>query len=125
MESMSPEELQAIRAFQAETLLDSCRIISVSEGAVDAYNNPTAIETEGAATPCGFRYLRPWELMDQVPGVEAKLRLPHGTAIKTTDKVKITDRYGETISTPWLYEVAGPPEIGVSGVQVLLKRFGK
>ena len=107
-------------------MMDTC-VIQARVQTVDAFGQ--MVETfpvDSAATICG---------LDMRPGVErhtsegntvqydATIRLPVGTVIVPTSRVKITERFGETLAVPLVYEVMSPLQQGPSGMRFALRRL--
>jgi hypothetical protein len=61
---------------------------------------------------------------DMTLGVyDALLRVPLGTTIATKDRVQWTESWGADLTTPIVFEVAGPPRQGPLGILAPLKRI--
>jgi hypothetical protein len=104
---------------------DTCVILSRST-AGDAYGWPVETWSDGTTTVCGFDPDPKEEGMDesQVPRFDAMLRLPlaRESLITGSARVKITKRYGVTLSTQPVYEVVSGPDRGPSGLVVKLEK---
>src|SRR6188474_2396783 len=118
-------DLSTMRATQDLYMQDRCQILVYAAGTVDDYGEPSSpTYTAGSEIVCG---------LDQRPGFErlgadltsiqydATLRLPIATALKETDRIRITKRYGED-TTDIDYEISAPVQRGPSGLRVLLKK---
>ena len=52
---------------------------------------------------------------------DAVVRIPITTAVDLRDKFRVTKRFGETLSTPLLFEIVSPIQRGPSGIRLLLR----
>lgn len=117
-------ELAAMRAAQDLYMMDTC-VRQVYSRTFDSYGAPAETYTDQTpALVCG---------LDMRPGSEqhrqdmttleydATLRLPIGTAIDEKDRIKITKRFGEAI-TSQVYRVEGPIQRGPSGIRLRLRK---
>lgn len=104
------------------TMLDTCIVHSYGAGATDTYGVPGASYTAGAPTACGYkpRSSREVQQGNETVKVDAELRLPYGTAIKSLDRIELTHRYGDALNPTLLFEVVGLPAIGLSAIVVNL-----
>lgn len=123
MRAFTPGELTRMRATQDGAMMDTCLILAYSEGAQDEYGKTRPTYTAGAATRCGFDGAKHDEAMDEaeVEVADGQLRLPLGTAVGHKDRIKITNRYGEALATPPIYDTIGEPAKGPSGLVLNLK----
>lgn len=114
-----------IRAKQSNSLHDSCKLQTASKS-VDSFGQELITYTDGSEIKCGLE-MKPGNEVhgrDKTTVIyDAILRLAHGTAIGEQNKVKITKRNGETLTVPLIFEIVSPPQTGISGIRVLLKRF--
>jgi hypothetical protein len=124
MRDLQSSERAALRVYQVETLQDTCIVQTRSEAATDPYGEGGATYTPGSPIRCGYKARSSREVQqgNETVLIDGELRLPHGTAIVSLDRVQVTKRYGETLTPPLLFYVVGQPAIGVSGVVVSLKR---
>jgi len=101
---------------------DICEILSFSS-VTDTYGNPRPRYTAGASVACGFQHVRPREVLDteEFAMIDAKLRLPIETEITTHDRIRMTTRFGESLTAAEVYEIVGPVMRGPSGIVLLLK----
>lgn len=129
MIGFSTGELEALRDTQTGAMLDACQIFDQVEGASDAWGRPevTYAARESGGEPiefaCGYNPHASREALTptDVPRADAALRLPIGTTIDATARVKITTRDGEALATPPIYEIVGRPERGRSGLVLALR----
>lgn len=124
MRTFTSSELSGFRRTQAAAMMDTCTILSHSSGAANAYGKPADSYVEGVPGPCGYkpRSIREVQQGNETVVIDAELRLPIGTVIKSTDRIRLIKRYGETLATPLLFAVAGQPAQGPSGLVVSLRR---
>ncbi|MCA9941634.1 MAG: hypothetical protein KC418_23500 [Anaerolineales bacterium] len=120
MTGLRPGELTGLQTTQAGHMMDTC-VRLVYSSALDAYNIPQPTYTPGDTLACGFNPSPSKEMMNQVPDVEAVLRLPVGTTLDNRDRLRITYRFGVAVTNED-YEIAGQPRRGPSGLLVPLKK---
>jgi len=121
MSLLDARALADMRAAQADAFWDSCVLLyhSISQGetgqAVPSW--PTASEAIACRlVPQGGREQR---MKGNVfVTVDARLRLPLGTAIDMRDRIRITHRHGEALDTPQEYDIVGYPEEGASAITI-------
>lgn len=53
---------------------------------------------------------------------DAILRMPITAAPSVRDRIRITKRFTETLSTALVFEIVGPIQRGPSGIRILLRR---
>ena len=125
MNQFTAAELTAMRNTQQGAMQDTAYVQTHSQ-TMDTYGAPVHTYTDAAATTeCGLD-MRPGSerhnaLNSQVQ-YDATARLPITTAINALDRLKVTKRFGETLSTPLIFDVVSPVQRGPSGIRVLLKR---
>ena len=120
------DDLQAMRSCQDLHMLDTA-VIQNRVQTVDTFGQMVeTYPTDSAAIICG---------LDMRPGVErhtpdgntvtydATIRLPIATVVLTTDRIKITKRFGETLTVPLVYEIMSPLQRGPSGLRFALRRL--
>jgi hypothetical protein len=124
-QDFSAAELTGMRTAQTGHMFDAYTPQTYAR-TFDAFGQEVVTYTDGAAAICG---------LDQRPGSErhgddstkiqydATLRLPITSTPDVKDRVKITKRFGETLATAIVYEVAGPIMRGPSGIQLLLRKI--
>jgi len=127
MSMLAADDLVMMRADQAQSLWDTCRVLAYTPGTTDEYGMPEpASYVRGDAISCGLdmtgrRMQSEGMGSTQVSLADAVLRLALDTTLDNRDRIEITDRFGEALGTPLVYEVVGEPERGPSGLVVLLK----
>lgn len=120
------DDLAEMRACQSGHMLDTCVIKARVQTIGASGERLETFPVDSAAVICG---------LDMRPGVErhtsegntvqydATIRLPVGTVIVPTSRVKITKRFGETLTVPLVYEVMSPLQQGPSGMRFALRRL--
>ena len=120
----SADELTNFRSAQVGHMMDTV-IRQVYSATSNSYNEDVVTYTDQTAIDCG---------LDMRPGGErhtsnytaleydATMRLPITTSIDVRDRLKVTKRFGETLTTPLVFEIVGPVQRGPSGIRLLLKR---
>ena len=126
MNDFSTAELALMRSVQVDSLQDLC-VIQRHAYTGDSYGQQVSSWTDDAsATACGLD-MRPgserFSDRSAVLTYDATLRLAITETVDEKDRIKITRRYGSILATPLVFEVAGPPQQGVSGIRLLLKRI--
>lgn len=130
MIGFSAGELANLRATQDGAMLDACYILDATPGATDAWNRPgapTYAARESGGDPvefaCGYNPHQGEEAQasGEVVVGDAVLRLPIGTTITSTARVKIVARDGEALASPPTYEIIGRPERGRTGLRLVLR----
>ncbi len=121
------KELGTFQSTQESAMQDTC-IIANPSTTEDGYNWP--VETwnfaNGTESVCGYKpTTKPEGQADtQVAMFDAVVRLPlsRESLITSTTRVKITKRYGVTLTTQPIYKVISGAERGPSGLVVKLER---
>jgi len=118
------DELSGFRTAQTDHMMDTC-VIQAYSSTQNSYGEEVVTYTDGTALACG---------LDMRPGNErhstqyttteydATIRLPIATAPDVRDRIKITKRFGETLSTVLVFEITGPIQRGPSGIRMQLKK---
>lgn len=109
---------------QSEAMQDSCVVYLYTEGSANALGHATPVYTSTTEQYCGYKPNTTREANEdgQVVLVDAVLRLAIDATISSTSRVKITKRFGATLSPQPLYHVIGDPARGPSGLVVNLQR---
>lgn len=123
MKLLSDADLARMRAAQAETYFDTCRICSYSEGAANGWGHRTSAWPLSDAIACGFDPGGAREVLGeaQIAMRPATLRLPLDTDVQAHDRIQITHRHGSALSEPVYYAIIGTPERGPSGLVLKLE----
>lgn len=126
MSLIDSRDLAMMRADQTDALWDTC-IVQTQSVAVDSYGQGIETFTDGSAIACRFV---PWaggELREinrsdgTITVIRAEVRLPLGTTVTAKDRIKITKRFGETLTTALVFGANEPGAIGPTCVTVNLK----
>jgi len=127
MRAFTSTELSRMRSTQDSAMQDVCRIGAYRES-MDGYGNPDTsspgtLWTYGGEQICGLQHVRPRETQasGDVPLIDARLRLPIGTAIDERDRIRIERRYGEALPAAQVFEIVGPVQRGPSGLVLGLR----
>lgn len=119
-------DLANMRTAQDEHMLDKCVILSYTAGTLNEYNESDApVETVSGEIVCGLDMRPSSERHNSdmtLITYDATLRLPIATAVKETDRIRVTKRFGETI-TPLTYEIVSPMQRGPSGIRLMLRKI--
>lgn len=116
-------DLAMMREAQGVTMHDICVPLTRIDGARDAYNRPQELYLPGLPTACGLDMRASKEVQQEtrLPLYDARLRLPVGTDVTHLDRIKVTHRYGEALTTALYYDVIGEPLRGPSGLLLNLR----
>ena len=125
---LTTSELQAMQTTAAASMLDIC-VIQTLTVVTNAIGEDTYTPVDGqvytCAVTCAVQWVtnqearRPDGVMSQV---EAQIRLPVNATVATTQRIKVTHRYGVQLGAPWVFEVLGEPELGPTAVVVKGRR---
>ena len=120
----STEELTNFRSTQTNHMMDTV-VRQVYSATSNSYNEDVVTYTDQTAIDCGLdmrpgseRYTQSYTALEY----DATMRLPITTTIDARDRLKVTKRFGETLSTALVFEIVGPVQRGPSGIRLLLKR---
>lgn len=122
--AFTPDELDRMQAIQVSCMMDLCQLGTKSENQSSS-GHVKASFTYGGSTHCGFsaKGSKVAERPDGSPVFsDASLRLPLGSAVSATGRVKLTHRFGVALSPAEEWDIAGEPARGPSGLVVPLKR---
>lgn len=125
MNAFSTTELARMQGAQVGAMQDICVVQSYSR-TLDTYGSPVETFTDGASIACGVEMTAGRENRRadmNVEKIDATVRLPIGTTIKAADHVKVTQRFGVTLSAALIFEVIGEIRRGPSGLQVDLQEI--
>lgn len=127
MSALSTAEMTAMRADFEETMHDRCIVCPYSGSAKRTGpepNDPASWDYSGAAIACGLDMDSKSKFYgSQIPAdAEGRIRLPHGTDIDQRARIRVTERNGAALAEAWEFDVLGLPRIGMTGVQVYVKR---
>jgi len=118
---LSATELARMRTAQADCMQDACQL--GTQTAISTRTGPepmSATWTWATAIACGVEQNPSGESGDgsESPIAQAAVRVPTSTTIANVQRVKVTKRYGETLTTPIIYGVVGEPERGPSAIVI-------
>lgn len=122
MKKFTADELAKMQGTQVESLQDTCIIQAYALTQGD-YGEEVDTYTDGSTIACGLNMTPSRESRRadmNVERIDATIRLPLGTSVKTTDRIKVTHRFGVAI-TALIFEVIGAIRRGPSGLQVDLE----
>lgn len=119
------DDLARMRASQTGHMQDLC-IIQVYTRTFNSFGEPVVTYVDAlSSTVCG---------LDMRPGAErhnqqntaleydATIRLPIETSMDARNRIKVTQRFGEDLTTPLVFEVVGSVQRGPSGIRLMLRR---
>lgn len=119
------DQLDHMREVQKQHMQDRC-IIQTCTQTANSYGELIETFTDDEIIECG---------LDMSPGSErrgrdnmviewdAVLRLRIDRVPDPKDRIKITERHGEELSTPFIYEIVSPIQRGASGIRIMLRRI--
>ena len=123
MDAFSSDELTRMQAAQVDGMMDTCTVWRYMDGASDEYGMPNPTWVFGAICSCGYDGRRHVEA--GVPGgtpitqaalTDGRIRLPIDTQISLLDRIELTHRFGVMLDAGVMYELAGEPRRGPSGL---------
>jgi len=120
----STDELTNFRSAQTGHMM--CTVVRQAYSATsNSYNEDVVTYTDQTAIKCGLdmrqgseRHTQSYTALEY----DATMRLPITTTIDAKDRLKVTKRFGETLTTALVFEIVGSVQRGPSGIRVLLKR---
>lgn len=120
------DDLANMRKAQTEHMFDLCAVLAYSAGTLNEYNEADApTYTQTALVSCGLD-MRPSSERHGADMTtiqyDATLRLPIGTPVEETSRIKILGRFEEMIS-PLIYEIVSPIQRGPSGIRLVLRKI--
>lgn len=83
-------------------------IIQDSSVSSDAYNDPSFSYSDGIGTKCGYLPSVQKEMYRESKTVvlsDGRIRLPLNTPINEKCRLKLTQRYGESLATPLVFDI--------------------
>jgi hypothetical protein len=123
---MLASDLARMRATQEAHMFDECVIRRRSATKNKLNETIDSFSDDATATKCGLDMRSGSERYGKQQIVliyDATLRLPIATALTTQDRIKITKRFGEALTSAIEYYIVGPVQRGPSGIRLLLKRY--
>lgn len=126
MRQFTTTELSRMQATQQSAMQDTCQHLARTTTA-DSFGLPSETFTAALSYACGFEPVSKDEAMEQteVPMVDARLRLPLSveSVIASVDRLKLTKRFGISLTPQPVFEIIGQPERGPSGLVYNLRRL--
>lgn len=123
MTLLSSNDLTAIRAEQTDALWDTC-VVQTQTSAANSVGEMIETFTDGSAIACRFVPSPGSEVRrtdNTIVIMPALVRLPNGTAVTPNDRIKITKRYGATLTTALVFGVSDAGTQGPTCITVTLK----
>lgn len=120
----SSTELSGFRTAQTEHMFDTCVIQTYSEN-FNSFGEPISSYADGSAINCGLDTKPSGErrkASNTVIEYDATIRLAITVVPNVKDRIKVTKRFGETLTPNLVYEIAGPIQQGPSGIRLLLRK---
>lgn len=112
---MHPNEFAAMQKTHIAAMRDQCVLMEPHAGAV-RYNKQTTTYTDAGSSACGFNPSTAngsasAEVLDSTAVVITKptVRLPAGTTVAASWRVRITHRNGQALTPALTFEVVGDP----------------
>jgi hypothetical protein len=127
---LNAADLAHMQAVQVESMIDTCVVVTVAT-VTGAYGGQEQVETESAPVRCGLSFASGRgqssasilnTARGAMPAVDAVLRLPLGTPVNATSRVRVTHRAGAVFNQT--FSVEGPVMPGRTCLIVGLKRLG-
>ena len=122
---LSADELAWMREAQTAHMNDTC-VIQTCTQTKNSYGEMVETFTDGSAIACGLD-MRPGSerhgTENTVVTFDATIRLAITVAPNEKDRIKVTKRYGETLTTPLAFSIVGPIQRGPSGIRLLLNKI--
>lgn len=122
--SFDDDEIAGMKAVQSGHMMDACKIQARVQTVATDGERVESFPADGEEIGCGLE-MQPGSERHTSEGnviqYDAVIRLPHGTAVVPTDRIKIVKRFGVRLDTPLIYEVLSPFQEGVSGRRYLLR----
>lgn len=122
-------ELERMQAVHLGALMDRCELLQRVTGATDAYGYAGVTWAVVGAVACGLSHsptvgaLNREGMRDtEVPLEDRVLRLPAGTVVAPTWRVRVTHRFGVPEAEPEIYELIGAPQAGPAGLVCGVRR---
>lgn len=123
---LQSSQLSHFRERQLSSLMDTCHKLTYSRSTND-YNESIDTYTEdNTDRPCGLDQGAGNETrrtQDTLLEYDAVIRLPLSENWNEKDRIKVTKRFGETLSTPIIYDIVSPIQRGPSGIRMLLRKI--
>lgn len=118
-------DLANMRSAHTDRLQDKCYIQALTVTPNSMNEQVKSWADTGSEISCGLE-MNPGSEEYGVDKVvlqyDAILRLPITTSIDETQRLRVTKRYAETLSTPLIFDIVSPIQRGPSGIRILLRK---
>jgi len=120
---MGTLDVAALRRDQEVLFRDACQIGAATYGA--SPDPQAASWTYGATIICGEDMSKPDETVDGADATitDGAIRVPNGTLVDSTNRIKLVKRDTETLTVAEYYAVVGTPQRGLSCTVCRVKRI--
>ena len=117
--TLRANDLAMMRRVARQTMADTC-VIQTLTSTGDGYDTSVDAWSDSAAIECGYMPAKAREVMGgaQVIIQPATIRLPFDTSITNLQRIKLTHRYGEELTTALYFSVKDEPRRGPSALVV-------
>lgn len=116
-------EIERMAFVQEYHMNDTCQILART-ATPNAYGLPNEAFVAGLPVPCGYHTVASREINEngQLIVVDAELRIGRDVTVGGFDRVRITKRLGQELSSSETFRIIGDPKLGPSGLVLMLKR---
>lgn len=116
-------EITLLEEHALSSMSDVCTLLKRVPGATNAYNRAEATWAEAEQSFCGYKPNTSMMISGDVEVVDGVIRMPKGLAnsFDGVDRIKLTHRYGHLLPEPYLFELVGPPGVGISAIVCKVK----
>ena len=118
-------DLTNMRLAQTDRLQDECYIQALTETTNTFGETVNSWADSGSAISCGLDMRTGSEtrgINKTVVQYDAVLRLPVTSTVAETQRIRVTKRYAESLTTPIVYDIISPIQRGPSGIRILLNK---
>jgi len=123
--SFSAADLTAMREAQTDHMMDTCYIQVLTQTFNTFGEEINTWADSGSAIDCGLEMQAGSETHGTdktVVQYDAVLRISITDVPSETQRIRVTKRHAETLTTPLVYEIASPIQRGPSGNRILLRK---
>lgn len=123
--NFTSDELTALREAQTDHMMDTCYIQALTQTFNTFREEVDSWADSGSAIDCGLEMQAGSETRESDKTVvvyDAVLRIAITDVPSETQRIRVTIRHGETLSTPLVFEVISPIQRGPSGNRILLRK---
>lgn len=118
-------DLANMRTGHTDRLQDECYLQALTE-TTDTYGQVVnSWADSGSAVSCGLEMKSGSETRGTNKTVvmyDAVLRLPITSGVVETQRIRVTKRHAETLTTPLVFDIISPVQRGPSGIRILLNK---